>query len=76
MKTVIIITVCSTVYLAIGFGILVLKASRDWIDKEDTVLALLFWPVVLFACIFYYAAEGIKDKAQKLGFKLAKRLKK
>lgn len=76
MKTVIIIAVCVVAYLLIGFGVLVVRASRDWIDNNDTVLALLFWPVVLLVCAFYYATEGIKNSAQKLGFKLEKRMKK
>lgn len=76
MKTVIFVTLCAVVYLAIGFGVLVLKASRDLIDAWDTVLALLFWPVIGVICVFYYATDGIKDKAQMLGEKLARRIKK
>lgn len=76
MKTVIFVILCTMVYLIIGFGVLVLRARTHLVNTEDTVLALLLWPVIGLTYIFYYTTDGIKDVAQTLGNKLARRMKK
>jgi len=76
MKTVIIVTLCMIAYLLIGFGVLVMRARTHYVDVEDTVIAMLFWPVICLTYVFYYATDGIKNAAQMLGGKLARWMKK
>jgi hypothetical protein len=76
MKTAIIVILCVIGYLAIGFVMLVLRASKCWIDGEDTAIVLLFWPIVGVLYGVCYVGERIKDLAQDLGGKLAKKIPK
>ena len=76
MKTAIIVAVCVIGYLAIGFGALVLRASKHWIDLDDTGIMLLAWPIVGVICGVCYIGERIKDLAQNLGGDLAKKMPK
>jgi len=75
MKTVIFVILCTMVYLIIGFGVLVLRARTHFVNTEDTVLALLLWPVIVVLYILYNMAESIRNSAQTLGNKLDIRMK-
>lgn len=76
MKTIIIITLCVATYLLIGFGVLVMRARTHYIDLEDTLLAILFWPLIALMFVSYSIAEGIRSNAQTIGEKLGRRMKK
>jgi hypothetical protein len=76
MKTVIIIVLCVVAYLLIGFGALVMRARTYYINLEDTVLAMLLWPMIVVTYVLYNMAESVRSKAQIIGEKLGRRMKK
>ena len=76
MKTAIIVILCVIGYMAIGFGLLVLRAKKYSIQEVDSLAYLLVWPIVVIANAitngFEHFFEWVTKTARSLGDKLSK----
>lgn len=67
-----VVVACVVIYLAIGFGALVVRARKYHIDGYDVFVLMLFWPIVGIAYAIWSLGNAIIRLANKLSEKLPK----
>jgi multisubunit Na+/H+ antiporter MnhB subunit len=61
------------VYFIIGYIVLILRATENYIDNSDVAIALFMWPLILLLLLINFIGTKIRISATYFGDKMGKR---